>query len=910
MLLCKIEEDGLSPFEAARSLGIDLLLSYCEEGRTLLLYPSLAAAGETLGSVRAHPYTLLITNYSPNERAFAEKLNLDELLDGEEASSLPTSYFSSLWREHKDEIVARLNDLNKGSFVEMSDASRLIDRLKGASKKDRMAALRRKVFMRSARGGGQFYMIRDLEGFAQQAGWSSKEDLDPEGYLTPYLGEPLDDATCARLCFEWVKKQFGLDQNRALFLDDKQIWPLPDGASYAEFESSFLSIIPRRGACFFASPLAAIPSDRLFLRVAPLRCFDTFYNLPISTTLFSLPFLEESFIDSEDNFSLARSLSEAVTLLLPRYYSYLSIPDRALTRPYGEKLDLTLECLSSSSMAEVHAFMLSLNPHPRLAEKLIQLFTEAVLEQLDEERRDHALKRGALCLPHLRTPNPLSSLAKAYGLGLAGPIIQEMISCAETPQELFAMASLATVREVVELMNSHSLGGVALLIYSSLQRVATPRDLQNMLLGSVNLSPEEAIDAFLPAFKAHALEALCGSPIDRSFIATSACFLTPSFARELDDTEPFTAIQLINRHFAVDGQLQEALQGRDLETARALITKSSKLATIQIINQSAQHGSERGAIETVLIESLQNSTDAIIGAHNSSYGASIERHQTDTLGTVSFKVERLKREDGREQLIIEVSDPIGMESFETLLTDFLLPGFSRKSQEEGAVGRLGSGIFQTYGAASCVTVMTRPRLGSGAVYLLRIKPKRDSESGEVVDLALRCARIEPAAFVGTQIRFLFQPGEADKVERDARFALDYLRRVIGCSLRQLPGGDEIRLELLREGGEPEPLRAIDARLPIQIGGRASSFEAFTLKDRLAPGVVLTGGVPFNSLSNFLVEEGILSPTLATACTRGWALQLPLGSYEPSQSRLKLKLHPAARRELALFVAEVLYLSPL
>jgi len=400
----------------------------------------------------------------------------------------------------------------------------------------------------------------------------------------------------------------------------------------------------------------------------------------------------------------------------------------------------------------------------------------------------------------------------------------------------------------------------------------------------------------------------------------------------------FSLKQLINAHVAGQG-IVDLLKDNDLDAARPIIRKSNKSFDIGKITQSVEFGSEREPIHATLIECLQNSVDVVRGFiedHQKGQAAASmakriellgEPEAINQLGKIEYTLELMRINREKASFCLTIVDHVGFPSLKQFLTDFMLPDYSSKSPELGNVGDMGNGTFKIYQHATKVLLLTRMILDPNKVYLLMIRPMRSATTNLIEDLSWDCFDVSQIIektnpnFFGTSFKIIFEKKDKIDSQSDYLSTKNFLLECMSSVDVDLDLVDEGKLKLLlKEPGRITQLNQITPNKlyvhPFQkmLPGAQSVFKRKNkrvIKDisthpifkiskrpnKYMQSYLTTGGIPFKALGSILEAEKLLPPDFAANLRYGHVVDIALNTYEPVQSRTKLKMDTSLKTEL-------------
>lgn len=418
-------------------------------------------------------------------------------------------------------------------------------------------------------------------------------------------------------------------------------------------------------------------------------------------------------------------------------------------------------------------------------------------------------------------------------------------------------------------------------------------------------------------------------------LAENATLMT---ANDLNEPLLLTLKQLINAQVAGRG-IKGLLDQEQLDEAKEIIARARTDFDLGKITQSIEFGSEREPIIATLIECLQNSVDATrdflqkIEKKNKkiqkSYAERLVQLKTadaiaQQLCTIEYALEVYRSEADRARVCLSITDHVGFPSLTQLLTDFLLPDYSAKSPALGNVGDMGNGTFKMYQHASRVFVLTRTTNNPDHCYLLIIEPVRNVDSGLIEDLRLDCHDVSAwmgtynPAFFGTSFKILFEQKSLPDIKADLLQAKDFLFDCLNSVDVQFGENQLLRLMLNQRGEQihlnkeraravyqhrfgqlsPDAQKKLEGRREDYIYKNDAPIFRFLSRPYLSmQSYLTTNGVPFKSLGAVLEQEELLPPEFISHLRSGYVVDLALNTYEPVQSRTRLKMDSAFKNEL-------------
>lgn len=638
----------------------------------------------------------------------------------------------------------------------------------------------------------------------------------------------------------------------------------------------------------------------------------------------SLALLHEVEIHKDCSDELQVHLGRIEQALLHLSVKQLEVADGDIAGGYDRGRIMAVEppLTSAASIRD----LLTTWPASSLA-KLVDLQRDHAATILDPQLRTTSLLDG--CFPSYRLDaafTPWATLARLRDKGIHGEHLTLLVDVCRNPAELIYAANVlerlegglessASARSVlkafVERLLQQRLDPHRLRAHAV--ELATNRELHRR--SRAKAREHEALGDFAAELAAQ-VEGVTRIP-------SRDKFLPYAIATSLANAKPFSLSQLIAAQ-ASDPSLGEALARGDLMGAVKCARDAGGGVTISKLTNNSEHGSERSPTQAALVETVQNSFDAVRAVQQRP-DAPAREHGVDV------GIDIVNAEDDRASLAISVRDSAGMPTLSTLLTDFILPDYSTKADTPGAVGVMGNGLFQLYADAAEVAMVTRLTSDPTKAYALLATPRR--ENGRIVDLELRCADVSShqakGQDFGSTLHVRMLPQRREAALYDAIYAQHFTRETLGAASVRGADGATIPLRLHEQPSalgtttfSPVGMRAsknaapssgtrvnltadeplVTAALPdgktIRILGREPATRVSQLT---------TAGVPVMDLARFCRQELLLPDNFVQFIDVGMALDLPLGSYTPVQSRTDLKLPEATREALRTALLDAVWL---
>lgn len=288
------------------------------------------------------------------------------------------------------------------------------------------------------------------------------------------------------------------------------------------------------------------------------------------------------------------------------------------------------------------------------------------------------------------------------------------------------------------------------------------------------------------------------------------------------------------------------------------------LSSLQTIEIAINEGTSRDSSTSKIIETVQNSIDAVSITGNN---ASIEIEIYSVLGENAFA--------------IAIKDPVGIAADNLIAMS--IPFLSSKSDVQIATGEMGTGFFNVYRDSASVFIKTSPSASENVVLLM---DEPVMEGDRVIDIERR-VNFSPNTdgFKGTHVS-MFSPVYSMR---------DYTSKVVDAyfTANQVAVMSSIHNNMKFQGTTYPKLK------PIR---EDEDFEIFSIGFDIKS-YILTKGVPFAPLEDFMVSMGILSKGSSTGelLSSGMAINIKTDIYSPVQSRSKLIMAEGDKAKLIVFI---------
>jgi hypothetical protein len=313
----------------------------------------------------------------------------------------------------------------------------------------------------------------------------------------------------------------------------------------------------------------------------------------------------------------------------------------------------------------------------------------------------------------------------------------------------------------------------------------------------------------------------------------------------------------------VEFVFQEELPGSNLELFQRVVAFKSRVpARLQIIELAVEAGSSKNALAAKLTELTQNSIDAVRQAIASGTNFSST--------TIDVTVKRLR---GRPELLIGVSDPVGIPP--AGIVALSIPFLSGKQASDIVTGEIGSGFFNVYREALRVLITTTR---DGLTTEMLDTPITDPVTKQIVDVD-RCATVKQTNLPnGTQI--LIQSRHSEVGVTDAAIeAISFTKEALGL----IGGNNTLTNPIITLNGTA-------VNIPLTVVYETEFFE-FRCSSVNFDSYILTKGVPFAELTKYLTALGFFTnfTWILDQLKASVSLNVKSGVFTPVQTRTKIGL---------------------
>jgi hypothetical protein len=180
----------------------------------------------------------------------------------------------------------------------------------------------------------------------------------------------------------------------------------------------------------------------------------------------------------------------------------------------------------------------------------------------------------------------------------------------------------------------------------------------------------------------------------------------------------------------------------------------------------------------------------------------------------------------------------------------------------------------------------------------------------VCDLQLQCADVSACAslatFFGTTIHVLFRPEISEKNSFKLFATRNFLLNCCGATNAHIACmGDKKKIDIVLktlEGSQIVNEKIGSQESVLYADQFASSFH----RPALLQSYITTNGVPFRPLADVAKQLNLLPRNLLSLIEDGVVIDLPLGIYEPVQSRTQLKISAENKHNFSCFMREIAF----
>jgi len=612
------------------------------------------------------------------------------------------------------------------------------------------------------------------------------------------------------------------------------------------------------------------------------------------------------------------------------YDNYLNIDNNEFRRTYGEsKKDIA--CLSTHDITtdEFMDCITLLEADHALLRKMSVFQNNDFALQTSNENRKKDLLYNRFYLPTLLNNTPCSLLARLLQQTGSSDLVQEIARLAISPEELSFIVHLLLCEKNLELIKqlqpADQVKHVRYLVEEFIRSRVSPEEVQATyqenrtcldLQGRLACIENKIIALTVADYLAQVTgqqnlfaqqQQLCASDLNE------ALSLAPEWRLS----------KLMRAHTQGTGIEQDLYNG-DIPAVNEKVKNIEEPLDVGKIRQAVEAGSEKNPVEASVIEALQNSVDAVKGFlaslehQDASAHASLQKRDQamsdqnplDQIRTIEYELVRVSGNCAdQEQMGLTIADYVGMPGLETILTNLMLPDYSDKSRAQGNVGDMGNGTFNLYKDATEVVFVTRSVRNPEKVFALKVTPIRD-EDNLVYDLILQSADVSGCGtlvnFFGTKINVLFRPEEREKNSFKLFATRNFLLNCCGATnATACYQGEQKKIDVV--------LKTLQGVQVINEPDKIIYADNFALafqRPALLQSYITTNGVPFRPLADVAKQLKLLPRNLLALMQDGVVIDLPLGIYEPVQSRTQLKMSDDNKHYFARFMQEIAFRSGL
>lgn len=624
--------------------------------------------------------------------------------------------------------------------------------------------------------------------------------------------------------------------------------------------------------------------------------------------------------------------------LLALYNRYLSIPDDEFKRTYGSNESChAIHPDHDVSVQSLQTLLLALQEQPAAQKKLLAFSLADFASKTAVKARTTDLAHNTLFMPSLCANTPLAVLAKLYKQGISIDVICSLIEKSSSFQELLYISYILHEENNLKLIKESKtnlpalINALEFIIEHFIHEKIDKERIQAAYQKRRSIpSFKERLDYVKNDSTGHLVTTYLKNSLtlDKAFSSQQGFITHAALEALLDHNNTFRLKQLIQAHCSEQG-LKDSLEKGQLHKALLMIKQQSGVLDLGKITQDIEMGSEKSYLEGTIIETLQNSVDAIkeffknLEKHEPSAESSYQKRINpsgiiekvfdllalsekpsvkkinDPLTTITFKLETVPAPGKDKHIRLTIKDRVGM-NLTTLLTNFILPDYSEKSPAQGAVGDMGNGAFKMYQNAQQTTLLTRPLNMPDKCYLLHITPLRSKKNGLVEDLILKVCDVSALVskqFFGTSIKILMNKHDENSVNMDLLHAQDFLINCVGATQVNIPSIKNTIKTVLVRGSATNPSECIILNQDV-ISKQTSIFEhkdatgkvlfkIYRRSNPLLQSYVTTNGIPFRPLSSLALQHKLLPKEFIYPLSNGFILDLGPDTYQPVQSRTQV-----------------------
>jgi len=320
------------------------------------------------------------------------------------------------------------------------------------------------------------------------------------------------------------------------------------------------------------------------------------------------------------------------------------------------------------------------------------------------------------------------------------------------------------------------------------------------------------------------------------------------------------------------------------KTIKIILDQSEPKFKLGKVTQAIEAGSDKDYVQGTLLETFQNSVDAI-----KDYVKNKKTRDKD-ITTIDYNLGYQDKDDGHRHICLTIADHIGMASLKIILANLILPDYSEKTPAAGNVGDMGNGLFKIFQQADRVSVVTRLTDKDQSMYILDIVPERNKISNLAEDLNLKLVEIKKEDqgfekdFYGTAIHVKFLPKTKQSAVKEMLYIKDLIFSMLSLADIDFGGGKKLILRFNDDVVLMPKLKQVTMK------------DGFTIKEcddknKFISSLITTMGVPFRRFGPFCKAMELLTPDLVSAMSFNVVVDVGKDLYEPVQSRTKLQMTP-------------------
>lgn len=320
------------------------------------------------------------------------------------------------------------------------------------------------------------------------------------------------------------------------------------------------------------------------------------------------------------------------------------------------------------------------------------------------------------------------------------------------------------------------------------------------------------------------------------------------------------------------------------------------------VTQAIEAGSDKDYVQGTLLETFQNSVDAIKDYLKTN-------KVREKIATIDYTLGFIEKENKR-QICLSIADHVGMASLKIILANLILPDYSEKTPAAGNVGDMGNGLFKIFQQAERVSVVTRLTSNDTLMYILDVFPVRDEISHLAGDLNLKLVEIKKDEngfekdFYGTAIHIQFLPKEKEEATKEMLYIKDLIEHML--SFASVDCGKNQRLALTFNGKEVLKIHLKNVYENSDTMSKDFTIKQCVDKTQFIPSLITTGGVPFRHFGAFSQAMSFLPVDLISGMNFNFIINVSEKMYEPVQSRTKIQMTQKNKKNFKEFLLDSRY----